>query len=124
MPQPLIRAAGFVIGGRFSDCQKWQSRSGNPPNESRCGLVVKYGEFPSLKSNSDVRHLRNLWLTGAGNNRPDPFFLNTHFSGDLKVSDLARLKTRANQPVVGYQLIIRKRQDYKGIYNLAAEKST
>lgn len=71
-----------------------------------------------------VRHLRNLWLTGAGNNRPDPFFLNTHFSGDLKVSDLARLKTRANQPVVGYQLIIRKQQDYKGIYNLAAEKST
>ena len=60
-----------------------------------------------------VRHLRNLWLTGAGNNRPDPFFLNTHFSGDLKVSDLARLKTRANQPVAGYQLIIRKWQDYK-----------
>ena len=60
-----------------------------------------------------VRHLRNLWLTGAGNNRPDPFFLNTHFSGDLKVSDLARLKTRANQPVVGYQLIIRKRQDWQ-----------
>ena len=36
-------------------------------------------------------------MTGAGNNRPDPFFLNTHFSGDLKVSDLARLKTRENK---------------------------
>lgn len=69
-----------------------------------------------------VRHLRNLWLTGAGNNRPDPFFLNTHFSGDLKVSDLARLKTRANQPVAGYQLIIRKWQDYKGIYQFGSRK--
>ena len=86
-------------------------------------------DFSTAKNGKAVRGIPRTnpdvdWLTGAGNNRPDPFFLNTHFSGDLKVSDLARLKTRANQPVAGYQLIIRKRQDYKGIYNLAAEKST
>lgn len=56
---PAVNSGGWVrIGGRFFDCQKWQSRSGNPPNESRCGLVVKYGEFPSLKSNNDCKALK------------------------------------------------------------------
>ena len=56
---PAVNSGGWVrYWWPIFDCQKWQSRSGNPPNESRCGLVVKYGEFPSLKSNNDCKALK------------------------------------------------------------------
>ncbi len=57
-PSRQFGRLGSLLAADFSTAKNGKAVQGILFNESRCGLVVKYGEFPSLKSNSDCKALK------------------------------------------------------------------